>query len=184
MFNSVFSGGSCIKSSAVISILVRFLNLLKLNDPSPNTIAQPTKRWQLIAGTLADRYGRRPCVLTGLWMLCACALLCVSADNPWQLNLTRVLQGFALAPILVASRASVRDRFRAQAGPSIMFKARCMGGSLQRALWSMQSVDAGAKFNCASVVRFSWHGVRPCSGFKGQASHSLALGLHHCPQHI
>ncbi len=78
---------------------------------------------QLIAGPLADRYGRRPCLLAGLWLLCLGGVLSALAGSAVQLNMARMLQGFALAPVLVASRASVRDRFSPAEGPALMSRA-------------------------------------------------------------
>ncbi len=78
---------------------------------------------QLVSGPLADRHGRRPCLLAGLWLLCLGGLGCTLAASAWQLNLARALQGFALAPILVSCRAAVRDRFTPAEGPVIMSRA-------------------------------------------------------------
>ncbi len=75
---------------------------------------------QLPMGSLADRIGRRPVLLSGLATYAAAALGGALAGNALALMASRALQGFAMASILVCSRAAVRDLYPAADGPRVM----------------------------------------------------------------
>ncbi|MGO4581478.1 MFS transporter [Cupriavidus sp. 2TAF22] len=75
---------------------------------------------QLPMGSLADRLGRRPVLLSGLAMYAAAALAGALAGNALALTASRALQGFAMASILVCGRAAVRDLYPAADGPRVM----------------------------------------------------------------
>ncbi|HTP37949.1 MAG TPA: multidrug effflux MFS transporter [Steroidobacteraceae bacterium] len=65
---------------------------------------------QLPWGVLSDRYGRRPVLLTGLFLYVLAALLCALSRSFVALLLWRVLHGIASAS-LVVTRATIRDRY-------------------------------------------------------------------------
>lgn len=75
---------------------------------------------QLLCGPLADRFGRRPVLLTGLGCYVLAALAGAFADSVALLAGWRALQGFSMAAILVCSRAAVRDLYPAHEGPHVM----------------------------------------------------------------
>lgn len=77
---------------------------------------------QLVCGPLADRYGRRPVLLTGLFLYTLGALGAALAPAVAVLAAWRALQGVSMAAILVCARAMVRDLHAADEGPRIMAK--------------------------------------------------------------
>ena len=64
---------------------------------------------QLAVGPLADRYGRKPIVLVGLFFYCLSAVAASLATDIFYLQLFRVLQGFASCAISVVIFSVVRD---------------------------------------------------------------------------
>lgn len=77
---------------------------------------------QLVCGPLADRYGRRPVLLIGLFFYTLGALGAALAPAVAVLAAWRALQGLSMAAILVCARAMVRDLHAADEGPRIMAK--------------------------------------------------------------
>lgn len=75
---------------------------------------------QLACGPLADRFGRRPVLLTGLAIYAIAAAGAIFSPSMAVLVGFRVLQGFSMAAILVCARAAVRDLYPAHEGPHIM----------------------------------------------------------------
>lgn len=75
---------------------------------------------QLPCGSLADRFGRRPVLLTGLALYLLAALGGALATGIPMLVAGRALQGFSMAAILVCARAAVRDLYPAYEGPHVM----------------------------------------------------------------
>ncbi len=65
--------------------------------------------WQLVAGPLADRYGRYPVLLAGVTTYAAAAALCAAAPSIEWLVAGRALQGIGTCSCLVAARSIVRD---------------------------------------------------------------------------
>ncbi|WP_084636129.1 MFS transporter [Burkholderia metallica] len=75
---------------------------------------------QLPMGSLSDRFGRRPVLLTGLALYAVAALGAALAATAVMLTVARAFQGLAMAAILVCARATVRDRYAADDGPHVM----------------------------------------------------------------
>lgn len=75
---------------------------------------------QLPMGSLSDRFGRRPVLLSGLALYALAALAAALASTAAMLVAARAMQGFAMAAILVCARATVRDRHSAADGPYVM----------------------------------------------------------------
>lgn len=65
--------------------------------------------WQLIAGPLADRYGRYPVLLGGVATYAAASAVCAAAPSIDWLVAGRALQGVGTCSCIVAARAVVRD---------------------------------------------------------------------------
>lgn len=61
------------------------------------------------AGTLADRYGRKPVLLPGLALAFAASVLFATAESVAVLGVARVLTGFAVGAVLAAGMAAVAD---------------------------------------------------------------------------
>ena len=75
---------------------------------------------QLVCGPISDRVGRRPVLLNGLAVYAIAAAGAIFAPSMAVLVGFRVLQGFAMAAILVCARAAVRDLYPAHEGPHVM----------------------------------------------------------------
>jgi DHA1 family bicyclomycin/chloramphenicol resistance-like MFS transporter len=72
---------------------------------------------QLVYGPLADRFGRRPIMLTAMTIYVLGSLLCAVADDVWSLSLARVVQAAGAAAGVIVSRAVARDLYR---GPRLV----------------------------------------------------------------
>jgi DHA1 family bicyclomycin/chloramphenicol resistance-like MFS transporter len=64
---------------------------------------------QLIYGPLADRFGRKPVLLSGLGIYCAATLICAVSPSIEFLMAARALQAFGSCAGIVLARAIVRD---------------------------------------------------------------------------
>ncbi|MFJ4713507.1 MFS transporter [Streptomyces sp. NPDC088785] len=62
-----------------------------------------------LAGSLADRYGRRPVLLPGLLLGLAATALFITADSVAVLGAARVLSGVSVGAVLSAGMAAVSD---------------------------------------------------------------------------
>lgn len=78
---------------------------------------------QLVAGPLADRYGRRPVLLSGLLLYTAASVGGALAQSIEGLVAWRVLQGIAMAAAVTCARSMVRDLFEPQDGARVMSRA-------------------------------------------------------------
>ena len=65
----------------------------------------------LFWGSLSDRFGRRPILLTGLTLFGLASILCALSQGVWQLIGFRILQGIAGAGAASMVMAIARDRF-------------------------------------------------------------------------
>jgi DHA1 family bicyclomycin/chloramphenicol resistance-like MFS transporter len=75
---------------------------------------------QLLWGPLADRFGRKPILATGIGLYAAFALLCAVAGSFELLVAARFMQGAAAAVTRVLVIAMVRDLFEAEAMARVM----------------------------------------------------------------
>jgi MFS transporter, DHA1 family, multidrug resistance protein len=66
---------------------------------------------QLFVGPLADRYGRRPLVLSGLVIFVAGSIICAVAPTLSSLVIGRIIQAIGVCASSVLSRAIARDLF-------------------------------------------------------------------------
>jgi DHA1 family bicyclomycin/chloramphenicol resistance-like MFS transporter len=64
---------------------------------------------QIVVGPLADRFGRRPALITGLGLFVAASIVCAAARSVETLITARVVQAAAMATVAVVPRAIVRD---------------------------------------------------------------------------
>jgi len=81
---------------------------------------------QLVCGPLADRYGRRPVLLTGLSLYTLASVANVLAPSMTWLVIWRGVQGAAMAAAIVGARAVVRDLYEPETGARVL--ARAMTG--------------------------------------------------------
>ena len=75
---------------------------------------------ELVAGPLADAYGRKIIVLSGLGIFFAGSIVSMMAVDLDQLLLGRIIQGFGVSGPKIASRAMIRDQFSGDAMARIM----------------------------------------------------------------
>ncbi|MBZ0257074.1 multidrug effflux MFS transporter, partial [bacterium] len=74
----------------------------------------------LIHGSLSDKYGRKPVLITGLTIFVASSFLCAAATNVHQLILFRIFQGIGAAAPSSMSMAICRDRFEGKRRQQIL----------------------------------------------------------------
>ena len=83
----------------------------------------------LAVGPFADRYGRKPVMLSGLSLFTLCALGCALAPSMGALLGFRLFQGVGAGAVGILPRAIIRDRFEAResrlqiAAVSLVFSA-------------------------------------------------------------
>ncbi len=77
---------------------------------------------QLPSGALSDRLGRRPVLVWAGALYTASALGSALAIGPWSLLLSRLGLGLAVAAMMVAGRAAIRDGFEPEAGEQALAK--------------------------------------------------------------
>ncbi len=65
--------------------------------------------FQLVSGSLSDRFGRRAVVIAGLALFCVGSLLCATANSIEWLLLGRFIQGSGAAACVSMPRTMVRD---------------------------------------------------------------------------
>ena len=75
---------------------------------------------QMVWGPVADRFGRRPVLLTGLLLYTLASVGCATAASIDSLVVWRVLQGAALASAVVVARAVIRDLYEPVQGAHVM----------------------------------------------------------------
>ena len=75
---------------------------------------------QLIAGPLADKFGRKPVAVIGISLYAGSALLAYYAPSFYILLLARALQGLGACATFVVAFAIVRDKYGAQRSGQIL----------------------------------------------------------------
>jgi DHA1 family bicyclomycin/chloramphenicol resistance-like MFS transporter len=75
---------------------------------------------QLVAGPVADRFGRRPVLLSTLSVYLLASFAAVLADTIETLVVVRIVQGAVMAGVVVVARAMVRDLYEPHEGARIM----------------------------------------------------------------
>ncbi|HSW08671.1 Bcr/CflA family efflux MFS transporter [Aquabacterium sp.] len=78
---------------------------------------------QLVWGPLADRFGRRPILLSGLALYGLASVGAALAGDVMQVVGWRIVQGAALSVPVVCARAMVRDLYEPHEGALVMAKA-------------------------------------------------------------
>jgi DHA1 family bicyclomycin/chloramphenicol resistance-like MFS transporter len=67
--------------------------------------------WQLVAGPLADRFGRRPVIVAGIVTYGVASAVCLAAPTIEVLIAGRLLQAIGACSAMVGARAMVRDLY-------------------------------------------------------------------------
>jgi DHA1 family bicyclomycin/chloramphenicol resistance-like MFS transporter len=78
---------------------------------------------QLVAGPLADRFGRRPVLIVGLALYTAASLGSLQAASIEHLVAWRALQGAGMAAAVTCGRSIVRDLFEPADGARVLSRA-------------------------------------------------------------
>lgn len=71
---------------------------------------------QLVYGPLSDRFGRKPVILTGVFLYVCASLACAQAESVEMLIGLRFFQGFFACSGIIVARAVIRDLFDREAG--------------------------------------------------------------------
>ena len=78
---------------------------------------------QLLAGPLADRFGRRPLALGGCLTYVLASVVCAVAPSMSILIVGRLLQALGCCSVLVAARTIIRDRYAPAQGAAVIARA-------------------------------------------------------------
>lgn len=124
---------------------------------------------QLVWGPVADRFGRRPVLLTSLVLLCVASVGATLATHIAALVGWRAAQGAALAAAVVCARAMVRDLYEPHEGARVMsigltglgflaVASPLVGGALANTAGWRGTLAAVALF-CAAVLLFVWRAL-------------------------
>ncbi len=149
-----------------IDIYLPALPLMVKEFQVSSTLGQDTITWfifslgvgQLFAGPLADRYGRRPIALIGIFIYGLSAVLAYFAQEMQMLLITRLLQGLGACATSVAAFASVRDSFDAEKSArmiSYLNGAICFIPALAPILGSYLTIHFGWRSNFSFMAIFS-----------------------------
>jgi MFS transporter, DHA1 family, multidrug resistance protein len=76
--------------------------------------------WQLVAGPLADRFGRQPVILAGIATYCVASAVCLLAPGIEMLIAGRLLQAIGACTALVGARGLIRDLYAPTEGARML----------------------------------------------------------------
>lgn len=105
---------------------------------------------QLLCGPLADRFGRKPLLLSGMALFCLGSVGCMFADSITVLFGYRFLQAFGAASGMVLAQAMIRDTF----APVDAAKKLAYMGSTTAIAPALAPVAGGAL-----LVAFGWSSI-------------------------
>jgi MFS transporter, DHA1 family, multidrug resistance protein len=125
--------------------------------------------WQLVAGPLSDRYGRRPAILGGALTYFVASLLCLAAPSVTALIAGRILQAIGACTCLVGTRGMVRDLYAPSTGAATFMSLAPLIGPLVGALlfeafgWrsafaALAAFAVFVLFACAALLKETRHG--------------------------
>jgi MFS transporter, DHA1 family, multidrug resistance protein len=124
---------------------------------------------QLVWGPVADRFGRRPVLLSSLSLLVLASIGAAFASHIGWLIVWRAAQGATMAAAVVCARAMVRDLYEPHQGARVMshalsglgllaIAAPLLGGTLAMVLGWRSALAAVAVFS-AIVLLYTWLAV-------------------------
>lgn len=123
---------------------------------------------EIIAGPVADAYGRKIVILVGLGIFCVGSFVSMQADTLDQLLLGRIIQGFGVSGPKIASRAMIRDQYSGSQMARIMsfiFMIFIMVPMIAPAIGQWLIVTAGwqaifVMYIATAGIGFIWLGLR------------------------
>lgn len=127
--------------------------------------------FQLAAGPVADRFGRRPVALAGLVAYAAGSVAGAFADGLTALVAARLLQSLGVCCTVVAARAMVRDLFAPDVGARVMARAFS---------WMSVVIVAGPPVGGLLQAAFDWHA--PFAFMAALGALTLAFALARLPE--
>jgi DHA1 family bicyclomycin/chloramphenicol resistance-like MFS transporter len=124
---------------------------------------------QLVWGPVADRFGRRPVLLSSLALLCLASVGATLASHIGVLIVWRAAQGATMAAAVVCARAMVRDLYEPHEGARVMsiglsglgvlaVSAPLSGGVLASAFGWRGTMAAVSLFAAAALL-FVWRAL-------------------------
>ena len=107
---------------------------------------------QLVYGPLSDRFGRRPTLITGLFIFFLASLACALAGSIEELIVARFFQALGCCAPTVIGRAIVRDVHGAE-GTARMMGYIMAGMSLLICVWPMIVPAESGRVRAACAIR-------------------------------
>lgn len=105
---------------------------------------------QLVYGPIADRYGRRPPLLAGVFIFLVASIGCAYSNSIEQFTLWRIIQAFGGAVTLVIPRAVISDRLAtSDAAKALSMLMLIMG------VTPILAPLIGGQF----LIFFNWHAI-------------------------
>ncbi|TMO64213.1 Bcr/CflA family drug resistance efflux transporter [Pseudoalteromonas aurantia] len=117
---------------------------------------------QLIAGPLADRFGRKPIAMSGILLFTIGAAIAVLSPNWEVVMLARALQGFGACATFVAAFAIVRDSFGHKGSGQMITYLNgivCFIPALAPILGAWLTVEFGWRSNFTFLTGFAIFGL-------------------------
>ncbi|MDP3775056.1 MAG: MFS transporter, partial [Gemmatimonadales bacterium] len=120
-------------------------------------------------GRLSDQRGRRPAILTGLWISAAAYVVFAFAGSLWMLLLSRVIQGLGGGTIgvvqaYVADASAPEDRAKSLGWLSAVTSLGAVTGpalgSFLARLWGQMAPGLASAALCVLVSVFAWRFLR------------------------
>jgi DHA1 family bicyclomycin/chloramphenicol resistance-like MFS transporter len=139
---------------------------------------------QFIIGPLADRFGRRPVMFTGMALYCAASVLAVMAPSFESLLIARVLQGIGSSAGRVIATTIVRDCYAGRRMASVISLAMMIFIAVPIVAPSLgQAVLLVAPWRGIFVIlafyglfAFAWSALRMPETLRPSERKSLAMG--------
>ena len=138
------------------------------------------------AGSLSDRFGRRPVLLGSLSGLCVTTLLTATAGSLHAMLVWRLLQGLFIPGVFTATVAYIGEEWPARQAPAVTalyisgsvlggFSGRFVAG-LVTARWDWQAAFVALGLINAALLAVIWRGLPASRAFRPSASLRASLG--------